>query len=502
MAALLVLASCGEQEALPDLGAPPTADSHFPDAPAMMADRGQLDGAPGLDKGSTPPKNDKGTPPPPPKCSAPTNRSLRIFFIGNSFTLGGPVPTLVGSLASAAGFPKPEISYSAVGGYSLSSHRKLASSTNGVAAGNWDFVVLQEYSTKPTDKLGKPLEFKKDATWFYDKTKAASPKGQVVLYETWARHPDHSYYPKTFSSPAQMQAQLRFHYNDAAKNYIPKNAGAAVKNHVRVAPVGDAWEKHLSGPGPLRLHASDNYHAGSRGQYLNALVIYSVIFGCRAKGASPLKLSAAAAARLQDAADAITKNKGIPPGNSTSTLAVGARVRFDFGPGKTTAVGWNNVTSSTGSLSNARTSTGGSSTVDLVITDSFSGTNSSGRSDNKLSWPASVSKDTLWAGSFSNHTEALKQPAELELRQLPTGSYSLELFASRAGKDGKLDRLGRYTIGSTWRDLDATDNVKNKALFTNVSVGSNGTLKLRVAVSPAGSARFSYLGALILRRVK
>lgn len=480
-----------------DAGGTPTYDG-------IQADAVPTDGAPvdGWASDAIPGDGQTGDAGGQPPCTAPFNRALRLFFIGNSFTLGGPIPTLVGNLAGSAGFPAPHVQYSAQGGFSLSQHRNLPASTNGVAAGNWDFVVLQEYSTKPTDNAGNPTEFKKDATWFYDKTKAASPGGRVILYETWARHPDHSIYPTTFTNPKQMQAQLRHHYNDAAKSYIPKNAQAPVKTHARVAPVGDAWEKHLAEPNPLRLHSSDNYHAGPNGQYLNALVIYSIIYGCRAKGLSSLGISSAAGARLQGAADKTTGIKGVPKGGSAGTFPVGSRIRIDLGPVKTTSPGWNNVTSANGTLSNAPTTTGAATSVDLVITDAFSGTNSSGRSDNKLGWPASVTRDTLWSGSFSGHTAALKETAEVQLKDLPGGSYKVEVFASRAGKDGTMDRLSRYTINSAWQDLDATDNLQNKASFNNVSVGSNGTLVLGVAVSPAGTGRYSYLGALIIERLK
>ncbi len=439
----------------------------------------------------------------PPPCTAPTNRALRIFFIGNSFTLGGPIPTLVGKLATAAGFPTPEIQYSALGGFTLEWHRTLASSINGINAGGWDYVVLQEYSTRPTDNIGDPPRFKLDASWFYDQTKASSPNARVILYETWARHPDHGFYPQSFKDPAEMQAQLRKHYNDAANTYIPQHATAAVKTDVEVAPAGDAWEAHLATATALRLHASDDYHAGKNGQYLNAIVIFSTIYGCQATGLSSLSLDAADAAKLQASADVVTKKVGVPPG-SKKEMAVGAVVQIDFGPTATTAVsGWNNVTSASGSLENAQANDGSPTSVDVRITDNFSGTNTSGVAANTLGWPATVSQDTLWAGAFAGHHQALTAPGKLTLRDLPAGTYNLEIFASRAGKDGQRDRLGRYTVnGAPAQDLDATDNAAKTLTFANLLVGKSGELELEVAVSPAGTARFAYLNALILTRLQ
>ena len=437
-----------------------------------------------------------------PKCSAPTNRALRLFFIGNSFTLGGPIPTMVGALASGAGFPPPQVESSAYGGYTLAQHRKTNSSVNGVAKGSWDFVVLQEYSTGPTDNAGDPQQFKEDATWWYDQTKAKSNNGWAVLYETWARHKDHGIYPKTFKDPAEMQAQLRKHYNDAAKSFIPKHSKAAAKNHVKVAPAGDAWERHLKEKTPLRLHASDDYHAGANGAYLNAAVIFSTLTGCRAAGLPALGLTPGDAARLQAAADATTGAKGIPPGPPPPDFPVGSTVRIDFGSQLTGANYWNNVAASNGSLKDARTATGKTTTMDLVITDNFSGGNTSGVAANKLGWPQSVSRDTLYCGDSGGHSAALKAPAAFELRELPAGNYRLELFASRMGKDGSMDRLTRFTAQGAIRDLEAADNADKLALYQNLPVGKDGKLTVKVEVSPAGNGRFGYLNALVLKRSK
>ena len=443
---------------------------------------------------------DKGTTGP--ACTAPTNRGLRLFFIGNSFTLGGPIHTMVGALATTAGFPTPHVEASAYGGYTLAQHRKTSSTVNGVAKGNWDFVVLQEYSTGPTDNAGNPAGFKQDALWFYDKTKEKSPKGWVSLYETWARHKDHGIYPKTFKDPKEMQAQLRKHYNDAANNYIPKNAAGPNKNHVRVAPAGDAWERHLAEKNPLRLHASDDYHAGKNGQYLNALVIFSTLYGCRAKGLNGLGLLPADAARLQDAADATTGIKGIPPGPPPPDFKVGEAVRVDFGSIITSMGNWNNVTTSHGSLTNATTTTGKKTTMDLAMTDTFTSSNTSGPSSNKLGWPSSVSRDTLYCGSSAGHSAGLKEPAAFELRELPAGTYKLELYASRTGKDGSLDRLTRFTVGNSSKDVEAASNLDKLAVYNSVKVGGDGKLGVTVAVSPAGNGRFCYLNGLVLTRVK
>lgn len=435
-----------------------------------------------------------------PSCRAPSDRPLRIFFIGNSFTLGGPIPTLVHDLAVAAGWPEPEVEMSAVGGYTLSRHRELESTLAGIEVEGWDFVVLQEYSTGPTDNAGNPTVFKLDATWFYDQFKINSPEAMVVLYETWARHPDHSIYPGTFANPEEMQAQLRFHYNDAADNFIPTHSTAAITDDVVVAPAGDVWERHLAEADAIRLHGSDDYHAGSAGQYLNALVIYSTIYGCRTEGLPGLGITDGDAARLQVVADTTTGEVGVPPDDRLDPLAVGESVQLDCGELLTTDSSWNNLESASGAVINARTTAGDSRAIDIVITDSFAGANPNGVSSNDLGYPSTVSSDVLWTGSFDGHEAGMSAPAQVAIRDLAAGLYRVEVFASRTGDDSGAGRLTRYSIDDVWQDLEVADNRSEQVLFAEVSPNEAGTILLDIEVSPAGTSRFAYLGALVISR--
>ena len=231
---------------------------------------------------------------------------LNILFIGNSFTNGGPIPTVVQSIAVDAGWAGPDVTNVAVNGQSLSYHRTSATTLAAIDSGGWDYVVLQEYSTKPTDNIGPASVFKADATFLYDRVKASSPAAQIILYETWARHEDNTIYPGTFTDRTQMQTQLNFHYHDCADNYIPANSTAAVKTDVTVAPAGEAWHANYLDQN-LMLHGGDLYHAGSLGQYLSSMAIYSTIYHRMVTGLSPqLGVSEADAAYLQTICDTVT----------------------------------------------------------------------------------------------------------------------------------------------------------------------------------------------------
>ena len=233
---------------------------------------------------------------------------VRLLFVGNSFTLQGPVPDLVAEFAEHCGFVNVKVDVRAVSGQSLAWHRADTSPEGAPARlrEGWDVVVLQDYSTRPTEALGDPDEFKEDVTWFYERAKEANPSARVVLYETWARRVGHPIYEVAFGSPAQMQAQLRRNYLDAAERYVPRFASVAPGDRVEVAPVGDAWELQLGRNPDLRLHAPDDYHASALGQYLSAAVLFSTLFDHSASGLPSMGISPRVARSLQASADAVT----------------------------------------------------------------------------------------------------------------------------------------------------------------------------------------------------
>ncbi len=47
---------------------------------------------------------------------------------------------------------------------------------------------------------------------------------------------------------------------------------------------------------------------------------------------------------------------------------------------------------------------------------------------------------------------------------------------------------------------DSSDNTGDEAVFADVSPDTNGRLLIEVAVSPGGTGRFAYLGALVLTK--
>lgn len=207
-----------------------------------------------------------------------------ILWYGNSFTnatccgSSRSVPNIVMDIAVAAGHPAPRNVNASVDGQTMQWHltNNTARITNGIAAGeNWENVVLQDYSTWPTH-IGNLAQHLSSTLSMYQLVAARSPGAVPIMYETWARGPGHSVYaganPSFPGGPAQMQQELRDGYHLSTNN-INNWAGTTLAKY---APAGDAWQ---NAGFPLTLYASDIYHGQNRGSLLNALVLYSTIYG-------------------------------------------------------------------------------------------------------------------------------------------------------------------------------------------------------------------------------
>ncbi len=209
---------------------------------------------------------------------------LAVLFYGNSFTIGSgasrSVPRLFRSIAVAAGHPRPRATNGAKSGKDFSFHlaRNFQIINTGLpVADDWDFVVMQNFSTAPT-RLGDQAKHRSDSVRMYQKVADRSPDVTPVLFETWARAPGHEFYDPTTlqfpGGPAQMQQELRDGYRLAALD-IDTAAGPGT---ARIAPVGDAWEDLDWKVGADPLHFTDLYHATNSGTLLAALTIYATIY--------------------------------------------------------------------------------------------------------------------------------------------------------------------------------------------------------------------------------
>lgn len=263
---------------------------------------------------------------------------LNVIFYGNSFTLGfgstRSVNAVFQDIATAAGHDTPLVQSAAASGQSINWHVNNNTTplfTSIPLDKDWDYIVMQEHSTKLTRAFpGPPAypasidESKVDVVDLYNAAKTRSAGVTPVLYETFARGPGHAFYtgvsPMFPGGPSEMQAEVRSGY-DQLKAALDAEIGGDV---ARVAPVGDAWEEANWD----RLHANDLWHAQNRGTMLAALVIYGTVYGDQTTSdidltsvLASLGLDATDGAELTAAADAT-----LVPEPATAMLCVSTAV--------------------------------------------------------------------------------------------------------------------------------------------------------------------------------
>jgi hypothetical protein len=175
--------------------------------------------------------------------------SIKILFIGNSFTQRNDLPGLLAQMAAELDLRvKPELI--SVGGASLRTHWNAGQAASTIATGNYDYVVLQEQSTLPVKNANRMAE---NVRLFDDVISRAGSR--TVLHMTWARKHE----------PTAQRAIAD------AYTTIGKELGAIVM------PVGLAWQRFLSQHDVPVLHDRDQSHPTLAGSYLSACVFLAVL---------------------------------------------------------------------------------------------------------------------------------------------------------------------------------------------------------------------------------
>ena len=111
--------------------------------------------------------------------------SLRVLWVGNSFSYCNDLPGMVQKIASTQ---KVKLSCTRFlkGGERFSGHLKNKKLLQAIADGGWDYVVLQEQSTVPAMPTGQVAREVYPAARTLDSlVHAASPDARVIFYMTW-----------------------------------------------------------------------------------------------------------------------------------------------------------------------------------------------------------------------------------------------------------------------------------------------------------------------------
>lgn len=185
----------------------------------------------------------------------------RVLFLGNSFTFYHDMPTMFAELVRTSGH---EIAVETVapGGETLTGHAASTHTAERIAAGDWDYVILQEKSVFPIQQDEREGQMY-PATRTLDEA-IRKNGGRTVLFVTWGYRdglPDQG-----FPDFASMQAELNAGYMEIAEEL-----------DAIAAPVGIAWQNGLAQQSQLDLWDSDGGHPNRTGSYLAACVFYATI---------------------------------------------------------------------------------------------------------------------------------------------------------------------------------------------------------------------------------
>jgi hypothetical protein len=227
-----------------------------------------------------------------PDLKPPDRPEVRVFFIGNSLTFYNEMPRMVERLAWSDGVNLHADQY-APGGATLRQHVEAAEVSQKLAAGRWDFVVIQEQSQLPAFAEAQvQAEMFPAAQELARMARAGSPQVQIVLYST----PAHKDGGRAFAQSVPEMAT----YEGMQSRSIKAYEGLAPSLNATIAQVGRIWWTTRAADPSANLYADDR-HPNREGSYLIACVFYATLTGRTVVGNTFLAgLDADAARWLQE----------------------------------------------------------------------------------------------------------------------------------------------------------------------------------------------------------
>lgn len=175
-----------------------------------------------------------------------------ILFIGNSYTYrnGGVDYHLRRLIKGVEDIDSTFITRAAKGKYHLYTHWKDKETIAKLLTRKWDKIVLQEYSSGPTNETSDFFKFGK--RW-KARIKKLNPKTKILLYATWG-----------YKQTDQMVDSLDTQYSK-----LQKEIGASK------VPVGLMWKSLKD---KVDLYDADNAHPNRKGTFITACLFYEYLF--------------------------------------------------------------------------------------------------------------------------------------------------------------------------------------------------------------------------------
>jgi hypothetical protein len=229
------------------------------------------------------------------------SQAKRALFLGNSYTAVNNLPQLVADMAASTG-DTLIFDSNTPGGYTLEGHFTNTTSLSKIMAGNWDYVVLQEQSQRPSFPISQvEAEVFPYARGLDSIINQYNVCAETVFYMTWGRKngdaANCASWPPVCTY-AGMDSLLNLRYRMMADS-----------NDALLSPVGAVW-KYIRQNFPLiELYQSDESHPSLAGSYAAACSFYTTFF-------------------RKDPA-LITFNSGLPAGDAANIRSAARAVVYD-----------------------------------------------------------------------------------------------------------------------------------------------------------------------------
>lgn len=194
--------------------------------------------------------------------------SVRILWIGNSFTFYNDVPKMVEDMARINGIP---VSTTRIlkGGESFKGHLQNPALKEQLEKGGWDYVVMQEFSSTPAYSTKYVAEnILPYAAEIDSLAKQYSSNVETIYYMTWG-HKN--------GNIRQTDYPLDDIYETMQDRIFTTYTDMAYENGGTVAPVGVAWRNVRNKHPEIELYIEDNFHPSLAGSYLAALTLFGTM---------------------------------------------------------------------------------------------------------------------------------------------------------------------------------------------------------------------------------
>ena len=199
------------------------------------------------------------------------NDSIRILFIGNSYTYYNNMPAMVQATASSQGV-KLTCQQATIGGYTLRKHLNNGKTINAIKEGGWNYIVIQEQSELPSLNTEKVIAKVYSAARSMDSIiRAYNKNARIIWYMTWGRKDGSTKYGKNYpiiATYSGMQQRIKTSYLELS--YLFDGW---------CAPVGMAWERVRLEMPTCELYQKDKSHPSKAGSFLASQVFYTLIAG-------------------------------------------------------------------------------------------------------------------------------------------------------------------------------------------------------------------------------